>query len=168
MDDPSRLASHLQLGTKKGYDHGQCGACTVLIDGVRIDSCLVLAVSRDGAEVTTIEGPGVEGGLHPLQAAFVEHDAFQCGSHTPHRRNRRITNTSLFRDGLFRFNHQLKGKAQLGVKIRHAHGAHKSSKAMAFARPTYFGDEEMPIQALRFALARLIRERAHERLASVV
>jgi xanthine dehydrogenase YagT iron-sulfur-binding subunit len=78
------LREHLELtGTKKGCDHGQCGACTVLIDGVRINSCLVLAVSRDGAHVTTIEGLGVEGRLHPLQAAFVEHDAFQCGYCTP-------------------------------------------------------------------------------------
>jgi xanthine dehydrogenase YagT iron-sulfur-binding subunit len=78
------LRERLQLtGSKKGCDHGQCGACTVLIDGVRINSCLVLAVSRDGAEITTIEGLGAEGGLHPLQAAFVEHDAFQCGYCTP-------------------------------------------------------------------------------------
>ena len=71
------------IGTKKGCDHGQCGACTVLIDGVRVNSCLVLAVSRDGAEVTTIEGLAGPGGLHPLQEAFVEHDAFQCGYCTP-------------------------------------------------------------------------------------
>ena len=80
------LREHLELtGTKKGCDHGQCGACTVLIDGVRINSCLVLAVSRDGAEITTVEGLGAEGSLHPLQAAFVEHDAFQCGSLSPGR-----------------------------------------------------------------------------------
>jgi xanthine dehydrogenase YagT iron-sulfur-binding subunit len=78
------LREHLQLtGTKKGCDHGQCGACTVLIDGVRINSCLVLAVSRGDAEITTVEGLGTEGGLHPLQAAFVQHDAFQCGYCTP-------------------------------------------------------------------------------------
>jgi xanthine dehydrogenase YagT iron-sulfur-binding subunit len=78
------LREHLQLtGTKKGCDHGQCGACTVLIDGVRVNSCLVLAVSRDGAAITTIEGLGAEGAMHPLQAAFVEHDAFQCGYCTP-------------------------------------------------------------------------------------
>jgi len=70
-------------GTKKGCDHGQCGACTVLIDGRRINSCLKLAVSVDGAEVTTIEGLGQPGSLHPLQAAFIEHDAFQCGYCTP-------------------------------------------------------------------------------------
>ncbi len=70
-------------GTKKGCDHGQCGACTVLIDGRRINSCLVLAVSRDGAAVDTVEGLAHGGELHPLQAAFLEHDAFQCGYCTP-------------------------------------------------------------------------------------
>ena len=70
-------------GTKKGCDHGQCGACTVLIDGKRMNSCLKLAVSLDGAEITTIEGLGRPGALHPLQTAFVEHDAFQCGYCTP-------------------------------------------------------------------------------------
>lgn len=71
------------IGSKKGCDHGQCGACTVLIDGRRINSCLKLAVTLDGAEITTIEGLGEPGDLHPLQAAFVEHDAFQCGYCTP-------------------------------------------------------------------------------------
>ena len=66
-------------GTKKGCDHGQCGACTLLIDGKRINSCLTLAVVRDGAEITTIEGMGSEAALHPLQQAFMDHDAFQCG-----------------------------------------------------------------------------------------
>ena len=70
-------------GTKKGCDHGQCGACTVLIDGARINACLKLAVTLDGAEITTIEGLGQPGHLHPLQAAFVDHDAFQCGYCTP-------------------------------------------------------------------------------------
>ena len=70
-------------GTKKGCDHGQCGACTVLIDGVRINACLKLAVTLDGCAITTIEGLGRPGHLHPLQAAFVEHDAFQCGYCTP-------------------------------------------------------------------------------------
>ncbi len=70
-------------GSKKGCDHGQCGACTVLIDGKRINSCLKLAVTLDGSEVTTIEGLGQAGDLHPLQAAFIDHDAFQCGYCTP-------------------------------------------------------------------------------------
>jgi xanthine dehydrogenase YagT iron-sulfur-binding subunit len=70
-------------GTKKGCDHGQCGACTVLVDGIRINSCLALAATKDGAEVTTIEGLGAIGDLHPLQKAFIEHDAFQCGYCTP-------------------------------------------------------------------------------------
>ncbi|MBC7714034.1 MAG: 2Fe-2S iron-sulfur cluster binding domain-containing protein [Rhizobacter sp.] len=70
-------------GTKKGCDHGQCGACTVLVDGKRINSCLTLAVMHDGHEITTIEGLGTLENLHPLQAAFVEHDAFQCGYCTP-------------------------------------------------------------------------------------
>jgi xanthine dehydrogenase YagT iron-sulfur-binding subunit len=70
-------------GAKKGCDHGQCGACTVLLDGRRANACLVLAVTLDGVEVTTIEGLGDGDDLHPLQAAFVEHDAFQCGYCTP-------------------------------------------------------------------------------------
>src|SRR5881392_245613 len=70
-------------GTKKGCDHGQCGACTVLVDGRRINSCLTLAVMKDGAQVTTIEGLAKDGALHPLQQAFIEHDAFQCGYCTP-------------------------------------------------------------------------------------
>ncbi|WP_419826003.1 (2Fe-2S)-binding protein [Sphingomonas sp.] len=70
-------------GTKKGCDHGQCGACTVLIDGRRMNSCLKLAVTLDGAEVTTIEGLGTPDALHPLQQAFIDHDAFQCGFCTP-------------------------------------------------------------------------------------
>jgi xanthine dehydrogenase YagT iron-sulfur-binding subunit len=70
-------------GTKKGCDHGQCGACTVLLDGRRVNACLVLAVAHDGAEVTTIEGLADGGDLHPLQRAFIEHDGFQCGYCTP-------------------------------------------------------------------------------------
>ena len=78
------LRDHLDLtGTKKGCDHGQCGACTVLVDGRRINSCLMLAVMQDGATVTTIEGLAVDSRLHPLQQAFIDHDAFQCGYCTP-------------------------------------------------------------------------------------
>lgn len=78
------LREQLKLtGTKKGCDQGQCGACTILIDGKRLNSCLVLAVSKDGAEITTIEGLSQNRELHPLQAAFVERDAFQCGYCTP-------------------------------------------------------------------------------------
>jgi xanthine dehydrogenase YagT iron-sulfur-binding subunit len=74
------LREHLALtGSKKGCDHGQCGACTVLVDGRRINSCLTLAVMHDGQSITTIEGLAAGDNLHPLQAAFVEHDGFQCG-----------------------------------------------------------------------------------------
>ena len=78
------LRIYLDLtGTKKGCDHGQCGACTVLVDGRRINSCLTLAVMKDGAQVTTIEGLAQGSTLHPIQQAFIEHDAFQCGYCTP-------------------------------------------------------------------------------------
>lgn len=78
------LREYLDLtGTKKGCDHGQCGACTVLVDGKRINSCLTLAIMKDGTEVTTIEGLAQGDLLHPLQQAFIEHDAFQCGYCTP-------------------------------------------------------------------------------------
>ena len=78
------LRDRLDLtGSKKGCDHGQCGACTVLIDGVRKNACLNLAVACDDREITTIEGLGTEQALHPVQAAFVKHDGFQCGFCTP-------------------------------------------------------------------------------------
>jgi xanthine dehydrogenase YagT iron-sulfur-binding subunit len=88
-DDPrvsllDLLREHLGLtGTKKGCNQGACGACTVLVDGERILSCLALAVQYDGREITSIEGLAQGGALHPLQAAFVEHDGFQCGYCTP-------------------------------------------------------------------------------------
>jgi xanthine dehydrogenase YagT iron-sulfur-binding subunit len=78
------LREHLRLtGTKKGCDHGQCGACTVLINGRRINSCLTLAVMHEGDHVVTVEGLASASELHPMQAAFVEHDGFQCGYCTP-------------------------------------------------------------------------------------
>ena len=78
------LREHAKLtGTKKGCDHGQCGACTVIVEGRRINSCLTLAVMHDGDEITTIEGLGRPEKLHPMQAAFVEHDGYQCGYCTP-------------------------------------------------------------------------------------
>ncbi len=89
LDDPrvvllDLLRERLDLtGTKKGCDRGQCGACTVLVDGRRINSCLALAASLDGAEITTIEGLADGETLHPVQAAFIEHDGFQCGYCTP-------------------------------------------------------------------------------------
>ncbi len=88
-DDPrvsllDMLRDHLNLtGTKKGCNQGACGACTVLVDGERILSCMALAVQYDGRSVTTIEGLSVENGLHPLQQAFIDHDGFQCGYCTP-------------------------------------------------------------------------------------
>jgi xanthine dehydrogenase YagT iron-sulfur-binding subunit len=78
------LREHLELtGSKKGCDHGQCGACTVLLDGRRVNSCLTLAVTANGADITTIEGLAQGDTLHPVQAAFLEHDGFQCGYCTP-------------------------------------------------------------------------------------
>lgn len=89
LDDPrvtllDALRQHLDMtGTKKGCDHGQCGACTVLLNGRRINSCLTLAVMHDGDRITTIEGIGTPDALAPLQAAFIHHDGFQCGYCTP-------------------------------------------------------------------------------------
>jgi xanthine dehydrogenase YagT iron-sulfur-binding subunit len=78
------LREHLHLtGSKKGCDHGQCGACTVIIDGRRINSCLTLAIMNEGMEITTIEGLGTPGNLHPMQEAFIKHDGYQCGYCTP-------------------------------------------------------------------------------------
>ena len=79
------LREHLDLvGAKKGCDHGQCGSCTVLVDGRRVNSCLTFAVAQQGSAITTIEGLGsLDGELHPLQEAFLEHDAYQCGYCTP-------------------------------------------------------------------------------------
>jgi xanthine dehydrogenase YagT iron-sulfur-binding subunit len=78
------LREHLHLtGSKKGCDHGQCGACTVIVEGRRINSCLTLAIMHDGDSVTTIEGLGTPDNLHPMQAAFVKHDGYQCGYCTP-------------------------------------------------------------------------------------
>ncbi|PPU89197.1 aldehyde dehydrogenase iron-sulfur subunit [Xanthomonas euvesicatoria pv. citrumelonis] len=78
------LREHLHFtGTKKGCDHGQCGACTVIVDGQRMNACLSLAVMHEGAKVTTIEGLGTPDKLHPMQAAFVKHDGYQCGYCTP-------------------------------------------------------------------------------------
>ena len=78
------LRENLKLtGTKKGCDHGQCGACTVIVDGQRINSCLSLAVMHEGDKITTIEGLGTPEKLHPMQAAFVKHDGYQCGYCTP-------------------------------------------------------------------------------------
>jgi xanthine dehydrogenase YagT iron-sulfur-binding subunit len=78
------LREHMHLtGTKKGCDHGQCGACTVMVDGQRINSCLTLAVMHEGGSITTIEGLGTPAKLHPMQAAFIRHDGYQCGYCTP-------------------------------------------------------------------------------------
>jgi xanthine dehydrogenase YagT iron-sulfur-binding subunit len=78
------LREHLHLtGTKKGCDHGQCGACTVMVNGIRINSCLSLAVQHEGDKITTIEGLGTPEKLHPMQAAFIKHDGYQCGYCTP-------------------------------------------------------------------------------------
>ena len=89
LDDPrvtllDLLRERLDLtGTKKGCDRGQCGACTILVNGRRVNSCLSLALSHDGADILTIEGVAQGGQLHPVQAAFIDHDGFQCGFCTP-------------------------------------------------------------------------------------
>jgi len=93
--DALRDGLHL-AGTKKGCDLGQCGACTVLRDGRRITSCLTLAVMAEGTEIVTIEGLAADGALHPVQAAFVEHDGFQCGYCTP---GQILSAVSLIREG---------------------------------------------------------------------
>jgi xanthine dehydrogenase YagT iron-sulfur-binding subunit len=95
------LREHLHLtGSKKGCDHGQCGACTVIVDGRRINSCLSLAVMHDGAEVTTIEGLGMPDNLHPMQAAFIKHDGYQCGYCTPGQICSAVAVLKEIRDGI--------------------------------------------------------------------
>src|SRR5690242_2444789 len=105
LDDPrvtllDLLRERLQLtGTKKGCDRGQCGACTVLADGRRINSCLTLAVMHEGEHITTVEGLAANGALSPMQRAFIEHDAFQCGYCTPGQLCSATALLSEFRDG---------------------------------------------------------------------
>jgi xanthine dehydrogenase YagT iron-sulfur-binding subunit len=95
------LREHLQLtGTKKGCDHGQCGACTVIADGRRINSCLTLAVMHEGSKITTIEGLGTPQQLHPMQAAFIKHDGYQCGYCTPGQICSAVAVLGEIRDGI--------------------------------------------------------------------
>ncbi|MBN6150206.1 aldehyde dehydrogenase iron-sulfur subunit [Xanthomonas sp. AmX2] len=95
------LREHLRLtGTKKGCDHGQCGACTVIVDGQRMNSCLSLAVMHEGAKITTIEGLGSPERLHPMQAAFVKHDGYQCGYCTPGQICSAVAVLEEIRDGI--------------------------------------------------------------------
>ncbi len=95
------LRENLQLtGTKKGCDHGQCGACTVIVDGRRLNSCLTLAVMHEGSKVTTIEGLGSPDKLHPMQAAFIKHDGYQCGYCTPGQICSAVAVLGEIRDGI--------------------------------------------------------------------
>lgn len=95
------LREHLHLtGSKKGCDHGQCGACTVIADGRRINSCLTLAVMHEGSEITTIEGLGIPDNLHPMQAAFIKHDGYQCGYCTPGQICSAVAVIKEIRDGI--------------------------------------------------------------------
>ncbi|MGL6244118.1 aldehyde dehydrogenase iron-sulfur subunit PaoA [Pseudomonas sp.] len=95
------LRENLQLtGTKKGCDHGQCGACTVIADGRRINSCLTLAVMHEGSKITTIEGLGTPDKLHPMQAAFIKHDGYQCGYCTPGQICSAVAVLGEIRDGI--------------------------------------------------------------------
>ncbi|RON81263.1 aldehyde dehydrogenase iron-sulfur subunit PaoA [Pseudomonas fluorescens] len=95
------LREHLHLtGSKKGCDHGQCGACTVIADGRRINACLTLAVMHEGSEITTIEGLGMPDNLHPMQAAFIKHDGYQCGYCTPGQICSAVAVIKEIRDGI--------------------------------------------------------------------
>ncbi|MBP5947650.1 MULTISPECIES: aldehyde dehydrogenase iron-sulfur subunit PaoA [unclassified Pseudomonas] len=95
------LREHLHLtGSKKGCDHGQCGACTVIADGRRINSCLTLAVMHEGSAITTIEGLGMPDNLHPMQAAFIKHDGYQCGYCTPGQICSAVAVIKEIRDGI--------------------------------------------------------------------
>jgi xanthine dehydrogenase YagT iron-sulfur-binding subunit len=97
--DALREQLHL-TGTKKGCDHGQCGACTVMVEGRRINACLTLAVMHDGERITTIEGLGTPGRLHPMQAAFIKHDGYQCGYCTPGQICSAVAVLEEIRDGI--------------------------------------------------------------------
>ena len=95
------LREHLRFtGTKKGCDHGQCGACTVIVNGMRINSCLSLALQHEGDEVVTIEGLGTPDNLHPMQAAFIKHDGYQCGYCTPGQICSAVSVLKEIRDGI--------------------------------------------------------------------
>ncbi|MEA1834559.1 (2Fe-2S)-binding protein [Methylobacterium durans] len=117
LDDPrvtllDVLRERLDLtGTKKGCDRGQCGACTVLVDGRRVNACLALAVSLDGAEIVTIEGLAKGGELHPVQVAFLDHDGFQCGFCTP---GQIMSAVGLIREGWAGSDHERVREAMSG------------------------------------------------------